>query len=126
MMDYKVAAKRYTIFTIVIIAVFLILAFILSNSPLFLGIVFGASFSLINLINTYLQVKRIGEVFDGKKRPSLVIFGTLTRIIAAVLAVTIAMRFPEYLQIEGVIIGLAITYFIILIEPMFHIKHLNR
>ncbi|MDG5787314.1 ATP synthase subunit I [Evansella sp. AB-P1] len=126
MMDYSAVAKRYTIFTVSIILLFLLVALLFPNSPLFLGIAFGASFSLLNLINTYLQVKRIGEAMDGMKKPGLFIFGTLTRIIAAVAAVAVAMRFPEYLQIEGVLIGLTVTYVIILLEPMFHMKRLNQ
>ncbi|MFA9560177.1 ATP synthase subunit I [Evansella sp. AB-rgal1] len=126
MMEFHAIAKRYTFVTIGIILVFLILALVLPNRTFYMGVTFGASFSLLNLVNTYIQVKKIGEVLEGEKKPSLLIFGTLTRIIAAVAAVAIALQFPEYLQVEGVIIGLAITYFIILIEPMFHIKKLNQ
>lgn len=123
MRNYHVLAKKYSIYTAILIIIFLVLAVTLSKTSFFLGLAFGTFFSLINLIITYFQVKRVIKTLQtGKKKWSP---GTITRIISALIPIYVATQFPDIFQITGVIIGLMITYVIILIEPIFHIRSYN-
>ena len=125
MNDYTIITKRYTIWTTVLIIIFVLIALLLTESAFFLGLALGSVFSLLNLWTTYTQVERIGKSFDeGKKSIASIPFGTLTRILSAIIAVLIATAYPTVFSLTGVIIGLMITYIMIMIEPLFHIKRL--
>lgn len=124
MNDFGAVAKRYCIYTVILIMVFLTIALFFTSQRFFLGMSLGAAFSLLNLLSTYHQVKTIGKMLEGGSvRFS---FGTVTRILTAVAAVYIAMQFPQYFDLMGVIIGLMVTYVLILIEPIFYFKQLNN
>ncbi|SDZ45671.1 ATP synthase protein I [Evansella caseinilytica] len=121
MKDYTFLAKRYSIYTAAIIFFFLLLALLFEQTEFFIGFAFGAAISLLNLINTYFQVKRIGKAVEsGKTKWS---FGTVSRILTSVFAVFIALEYPQIFDLTGVIIGLMVTYVMILFEPIFHFKH---
>ena len=125
MNDYTIITKRYTIWTTVLIIIFVLIALLLTESAFFLGLALGSVFSLLNLWTTYTQVERIGKSFDeGKKSRVGIPIGTLTRILSAIIAVLIATAYPAVFSLTGVIIGLMITYIMIMIEPLFHIKRL--
>ena len=120
MIDIRVLIKRYVIFTAIIIALMVITALLSSESAFFLGMAFGTSFSLVILLTTYFQVKRIGKsLSDRKYRFSI---GTLGRMIIVIFAIIIAQEFPQFLSLTGVIIGLAVTYIILLIDPILQSK----
>ncbi|MDQ0257192.1 ATP synthase protein I [Evansella vedderi] len=124
MNDYKAVAKRYCMYTVILIIIFLIIALFFTSQRFFLGLALGTAFSLLNLLSTYHQVKSIGTILEGGTVRWT--FGTATRIITAVLGVFIGMQFPQYFDLMGVIIGLMITYVLILIEPIFFFKQLNN
>nr|WP_246594124.1 ATP synthase subunit I [Evansella tamaricis] len=111
------------IYTSILIVIFLIIAQFFTSGTFFMGLALGGVFSLLNLVSTYLQVRAIGKILSGGTVKWT--FGTASRIISAVAAVYIAMRFPEYFDLVGVIIGLMITYVLILIEPIFFLKQMN-
>jgi ATP synthase protein I len=120
MIDIRVLIKRYVIFTVIIIALMVIIALLSSEPAFFLGMAFGTSFSLVILLTTYFQVKRIGKsLSDRKFRFSI---GTLGRMIIVIFAIVIAQEFPQFLSLTGVIIGLAVTYIILLIDPILQSK----
>ncbi|UCZ53024.1 ATP synthase subunit I [Bacillus shivajii] len=123
MSDYSIVAKRYSLYTIILIIVFLVIAQFAVNKSFYFGLALGAVFSLLNLLSTYRQVKVIGEMVTGGTVAWT--FGTVSRIVTAVIAVFIAMQFPAYFDMTGVIIGLMITYVFILIEPIFYVKQLR-
>ncbi|WP_181186162.1 ATP synthase subunit I [Alkalicoccus urumqiensis] len=115
--------RRYSIYTAVIIVLLLITAIITGFSTFFLGMAFGTLFSLLNFVSTYFQIKRISRTQEtGKYKFSI---GTAGRMIIVVAALFIAQAFPQYFDMTGVIAGLAVTYVILLIDPIFHIKHLQ-
>lgn len=120
MRNYVEMAKKYSLYTAILIVIFLVLAIYLDKRALFLGLALGSVFSLINLLFTYFQVKRvINSVKTGKNKMS---FGTVTRMISALIPVMIATQYDHVFSIVGVIIGLMVTYAMILIEPIFHIR----
>ncbi|WP_147802759.1 ATP synthase subunit I [Alkalicoccus halolimnae] len=116
-------ARRYSIYTGIIIVLLLLLAVITSISTFFLGMAFGTAFSLLNFVSTYFQTKRIMEMQRTRKYRFSI--GTLGRLLIVVAALFIAQAFPQYFDMTGVIAGLAVTYVILLIDPIFHIKHLQ-
>ncbi len=122
MKDYITLTKQYTLYSTSLIILFLILALITSYKTIFLGLFLGSIPSLGNLWSTYYQVKRIGESLDvGRAKISL---GTLFRFALTLGAIYIAVRHPDTFHFASVVIGLMLTYIIILINSLFQLKHL--
>ncbi|MCR6098557.1 ATP synthase subunit I [Salipaludibacillus agaradhaerens] len=112
--------KRYTIYSVIIIGSLILGTLFISDATFLAGMAVGAICSLLNLYSTYFQVKRLtSSVMDSKVRFS---FGTIGRIIVVLLALLIAEEFPQYLDLTGVVIGLAFKYCILLIDPIFYFK----
>jgi ATP synthase protein I len=108
---------------------FLLAAYVLGwgftlQQPVFLGLILVTSLSLFNLWNLVRKTNQFGEVMvNGGKIRSL---GLLTRMATAVLAVLIAMEYPEYIHLISVIIGLMTAYIVIMIDSFFQFFHLHK
>jgi ATP synthase protein I len=108
---------------------FLLAAYVLGwgftlQQPVFLGLILGTSLSLFNLWNLVRKTNQFGEVMvNGGKIRSL---GLLTRMATAVLAVLIAVEYPEYIHLISVIIGLMTAYIVIMIDSFFQFFHLHK
>ncbi len=59
-------------------------------------------------------MERLGEVAIRKRKRASI--GTLTRLGGAALATLIALRYEEYFHIIGVVIGLCLSYAVIIID----------
>ncbi|SDO07785.1 ATP synthase subunit I [Alkalicoccus daliensis] len=116
-------ARRYSIYTGIIILLLLTVALVTSMSTFFFGMAFGTALSLVNFVSTYFQVKRLAETERTQKYRFSI--GTVGRLIIVLAALFIAQAFPQYFDMAGVIAGLAVTYVILLIDPIFQIKHLQ-
>lgn len=80
----------------------------------FLGLTLGTSLSLFNMWLLVKRMDRFSEAIDqGKSLRSL---GTVSRMATAILAVLIAVKFPDYLNIYSVIVGLMTSYIVIMID----------
>ncbi|HWO78108.1 MAG TPA: ATP synthase subunit I [Bacillus sp. (in: firmicutes)] len=80
----------------------------------FAGLVLGTTLSLFNFWTLVKKTIRFGEaVAQGQKAKGL---GMLVRLATAALAVTIAMRYPEFFDLISVIIGLMTFYIVIMID----------
>ncbi|MGB7999898.1 MAG: ATP synthase subunit I [Anaerobacillus sp.] len=120
MTEYTQNFRRYMQFTLYLLAIFVMGWGITSYKALFLGLILGTIFSIYNLFNMFRKINRLGEAAaEGKKAKSL---GFLTRLAVAGLAVAIATRYPEHFNLLGVVIGLMITYIIILIDSISKIR----
>lgn len=120
MNDMTAIVKRYAVYSAVIILILLGASLFTAEPSFLLGLAFGTSFSFMSLLSTYFQVKRLGQsTQDRKFRFSL---GTIGRILIALAAVAVAQQFPQFFDLTGVLIGLGVTYVILLIEPLFHLK----
>lgn len=107
-------------FTLYLLAIFVMGWGITSYKALFLGLILGTIFSIYNLFNMFRKIDRLGEAtVKGTKARSL---GLLTRQAVAGLGVLIALRYPEYFNLLGVVIGLMTTYIIILIDSISKIR----
>ncbi|MBB5174077.1 ATP synthase subunit I [Texcoconibacillus texcoconensis] len=118
MTNFHDMAKRFSLCTVLVILLALILALTLENKPFFLGVALGAGVSLLHLITTYRQVKKIGDAAVGKRIRFTP--GSVFRIVTALITIYIAVQFYTYFDLHGVIIGLMITYIIIMFGPLFH------
>jgi ATP synthase protein I len=120
--DYISLTKRYTIYAAIIMIFFVVLAFTTTYTSIFLGLLLGSVISLSNLWSTYFQVKRLGESMEiGRAKLSL---GTLFRFALVLGAVYIAIQYPDKFHFISVVIGLMLTYIIILVNSLFQLKHL--
>ena len=122
MKDYAALTKRFNVYTVILIVLFVVLAFSTPYSSIFFGLTLGSIVSLSHLWTTYFQVKRLGEsVEEGRAKFSL---GTLFRFGLAIGVVFIAFRYPEKFHLISVVIGIMLTYIIILIHSLFQLKRL--
>lgn len=120
MTEYTQSFRRYMQFTLYLLAIFVMGWGITSYKALFLGLILGTIFSIYNLFNMFRKVDRLGEAtVKGTKARSL---GLLTRQAVAGLGVLIALRYPEYFNLLGVVSGLMTTYIIILIDSISKIR----
>lgn len=95
-----------------------------SYQPVFLGLILGTSLSLFNLWLIMRRIERFGEaVASGRKVNSL---GTVSRMASAVLAVMIALRFPEKIHLISVVFGLMTAYIVIMIDYFLQAFHLRK
>lgn len=83
----------------------------------FLGLALGTSLSLFNLWLLVRRTNSFGDsVVQGEKVRSL---GTLSRMATAVLAVIIAIKYPDNFHLISVVIGLMTSYIVIMIDYFF-------
>ncbi|MEK4146137.1 MULTISPECIES: ATP synthase subunit I [Robertmurraya] len=85
--------------------------------PIFLGLILGTALSLFNLWLLAKRMERFGEaVVRGERVRSL---GMFSRMATAVLAVMIALKYPEMFHFYSVIFGLMTSYIVIMIDFLF-------
>jgi len=81
---------------------------------IFLGLILGTSLSLFNLWLLARRTDKFGEaVAKGEKVRSL---GMMSRMATAVLAVMLALEYPDKLHLYSVILGLMTSYIVIMID----------
>ena len=95
-----------------------------SYQTIFLGLILGTCFGFINL---WMLVRK-SESFDkkvqqGEKVKSL---GSLSRMAMAGIAAVIALRYPEYFSVVGLVIGLMTSYIVIMIDYFYHALHVHK
>ncbi|CAM3968800.1 ATP synthase subunit I [Alkalicoccus chagannorensis] len=115
-------ARRYTVYTLVIMFIVLLTG-VFRQDSFFLGMAFGAGLSLLNLVSTYFQTKRI--IASGRDRKYRFSFGTVGRMVTVVVGLLLAQQYPEYFDLIGLVIGLAVTYLLLMIDPLFRLKQLQ-
>ncbi|WNS75279.1 ATP synthase subunit I [Bacillus sp. DTU_2020_1000418_1_SI_GHA_SEK_038] len=95
-----------------------------SYQSIFLGLILGTSLSLFNLWLMARRVDKFGQaVAKGEKVRSL---GMVSRMASAVLAVMIAMKYPEKLHLISVVFGLMTAYIVIMIDYFLQSFHLRK
>lgn len=116
--DYGLAVRRVIKFTLYFLSLSL-LGYAFTQYKLeFAGLALGALVSLINTIYTARKVLRLGDVVvSGEKRR--VSLGSATRLATSLLAVLIAMRYPELFNTIFTIIGLFVGQTIAFIDGIY-------
>lgn len=85
-----------------------------SYQSIFLGLILGTVMSFYNLWLMARKTEQFGEaIVKGEKARSL---GTLSRMATAVLAVMIAMNYPDWFHLISVVFGLMTAYIVIMID----------
>src|SRR5690625_4835760 len=112
MSNYQTMARRQRIWMSLIIALVVILTLTTQNKQFFQGLLLGCGVSYYNLWLLQQRTNLIGEVATkgGKRRGT----GTILRLAIVALGALLAIRFE--LSILGFIIGLMITYPVIVID----------
>lgn len=124
--DYGYAVRRVLKFTFYFLSLS-VLAYAFTQFKLqFAGLTLGALISLINTIYTARKVIRLGDVaVSGENRK--VSLGFATRLAMSLLAVMIAIRFPDIFDTTFTVIGLFAGQTIAFIDGVYlHIKSTNR
>lgn len=81
---------------------------------IFLGLLLGTILSFYNLWLMQRKIDQLGKA-STEQRTSQGI-GTFTRLASAVLAVLVALQYPEYFHLISVVIGLMTAYLVIMID----------
>jgi ATP synthase protein I len=114
MPESQASFKRHIRYFLFFAALFVLGWGITPYQDWFLGLLLGTAVSFYNHWLLYQKVKKFTEaVAHGGKAYTL---GTLSRMAAAVLAVVVAVRYPDYLNVYGVIIGIMTSYIVIIID----------
>ncbi|MCJ2146637.1 ATP synthase subunit I [Bacillus paralicheniformis] len=120
MTDASLSFRRQQKYVLYILAVCVLGYGFLPFQAIFLGLITGTVFSYFNL---WLLTKRM-QAFDkavakGKTIRSL---GTASRLCNAIIAAAIAYKYPEYIHLAGVIVGLMTIYPVIMIDSFIQLK----
>lgn len=87
---------------------------ITSYKQIFLGLILGTAISFINLWLLYRKTTRLSEVvLEGKAMYSI---GSFSRFAYAILAILIAIKFPNYIDILSTLIGLLTAYIVMALD----------
>ncbi|WP_209123364.1 ATP synthase subunit I [Alkalihalobacillus sp. BA299] len=114
MTSFAANMRRYIQYTLFLLAILVLGWGFTPYESFFLGFILGTILSFLILWSLFSKVKRFGQaVEEGRKMYSL---GTLTRLALAAIGVIVATRYPETIQLYGVVIGLMSTYFIIFLD----------
>ncbi|AJD92329.1 ATP synthase I [Jeotgalibacillus malaysiensis] len=114
MPDIRKHFLRYTKYIFYLLSIF-VLGFGFTPFPdVFLGLILGTSFSLLNLWLMKNRMEKFDRAMDeGRKVRSL---GTLSRMASAGVAVLIALEFPDFIHLISTVFGLMMVYFVIMID----------
>lgn len=117
--EEKRLLKRYLGWMFNFLALYVIGYAITPYKEHFAGLLLGGIFSLFLLILTYRRVKTFTHAIASKERPRPL--GTLIRYALAVLAVAIALEYPQYFHWVTVVVGLLTAYIIIFIDILIQV-----
>ncbi|MBY0123240.1 ATP synthase subunit I [Bacillus sp. S/N-304-OC-R1] len=124
MPEFKLMFIRQRKYIFLLLSIYVLGWGFTSHQPIFLGLILGTSLSLFNLWLMTRKVDRFGEaIVKGERVRSL---GMLSRMASAVLAVMIAMKYPEKVHLISVVFGLMTSYIVIMIDYFFQSFHLRK
>lgn len=92
-------------------------------SEIFLGLALGTVVGIINLIVTAVKVNQIGNIASNQnqnKRTKPVFSGMISRFGLAILAVLIALEYPQYFNLISVLVGLFLAQIIAIVDGLRH------
>ncbi|WP_156290874.1 ATP synthase subunit I [Oceanobacillus salinisoli] len=115
MSDYDSMVNRQRKWMLYLLALLVIGAGFSSYTRVFNGLLLGSAISFYNLWLLQHKTKAFGKAVaeSGSTRGAL---GTFSRLAAVALAVLVAIRFEETFHIIAVVVGIASSYFIIILD----------
>lgn len=97
-----------------------------SYQTIFLGLILGTVFSMVNSWMLLNKMKKFDKsITSGKKRKHHSV-GSPSRMAMAALAIVIAIKWPEYFQPAGVVVGLMTSNIVIMIDYLFHSFNVHK
>ena len=124
MPEFKLMFIRQRKYIFLLLSIYVLGWGFTSYQSIFLGLIFGTSLSLFNLWLMARRVDKFGQAVEkGEKVRSL---GMASRMASAVLAVMIAMKYPEKLHLISVVFGLMTAYIVIMIDYFLQAFHLRK
>ena len=118
MLEVHIVFKRYLKYTFTLLSVYVILWGITPYKAEALGMVLGTLIGTYNIWLLSRKTEQLGEMVAQKRGMKSI--GTISRMAAAVLAVVIAMRYPDTFNVVFVILGLMTGYLVIMIDLIIH------
>ena len=112
--EYDKMVKDQRKWMLILLAILVIGVGIIPYKQIFLGLLLGTTVSTFNIWFLQSKVKKFGKAITGGK--SVVSLGTFTRMLTSVLAVVIALQYEELFHLYAVIVGLASSYLIMLVD----------
>lgn len=113
MMDYDSMVASQRKWMLYLLAILAIGSGFTPYPRVFLGLLLGSVASFFNLWLLQRKVKAFGKAVVGSG--TAVSLGTFSRMIAAILAIVIALRFEEIFHLYSVVIGLASSYLVMMV-----------
>ncbi|MDR6120989.1 ATP synthase protein I [Bacillus sp. SLBN-46] len=124
MPDFRVMYNRQRKWIFYLLSIYVLGWGFTSYQTIFLGLILGTCFGFLNL---WLLVRKTEDfdkkVSQGKKVRSL---GSLSRMAVGGIAALIALRYPEYFNVMGLVIGLMTSYIVIMIDYFYHALHVHK
>ena len=114
MPELQQMTTRYRRYMFYLLALYVLGWGFTSYQPVFAGLILGTVLGFFNIWLLAKKTDMLGEaVAKGGKVRTL---GTLSRMATAVLAVVIALRYPEFFHFVSVILGLMTFIIVIMID----------
>lgn len=116
MSEMRVKVHRLSKVICCLLAVFVLGWGFTDYKALFLGLVLGTCVSFVNALYTAVKVRQFGQrLLAGLKPKGL---GMLTRFSMVALAVLVAIRFPELINIPSLAVGLVLAPVVLFIDGL--------
>ncbi|MGE6630348.1 ATP synthase subunit I [Bacillus sp. NPDC077027] len=118
--DPKQIFRRQSKYMLYLLAIFVLGYALPSYKTIFLGLIIGTIFSFFNLLLILQRMRAFDHSIEtGKPIRSL---GSAARWCNGLIAGAIAWRYPEYVHLAGVVIGLMTIYPVIMIDSFIQLK----
>jgi ATP synthase protein I len=118
MFDMQLMFRRYRKYILYLLSIYVLGWGVTEYQSVFLGLILGTSISLYNLWTMVRKHRQFGLALQEGKRTTL---GTASRMAASIVAVFFALKYPDYLHLISVILGLMTMYIVIMID--FLVQH---
>ncbi|WP_413377945.1 ATP synthase subunit I [Alkalihalobacillus sp. 1P02AB] len=115
--------KQYTIIFLIALVVTIICFFVTPYPDVFLGLTLGFLVSYLNLLTIYQKTSLIGRIASNLQKHSMIPvlfagFSYAIRISLVILALFVAMQFPDEVNLISVIAGISLVYVIIFVDTI--------
>jgi len=124
MPDLQFTFKRQLKYILYIIAIYVLGWGFTGYQTIFAGLILGTAISTFNVWLLMKKSQQVGASAAGGK-PSRSI-GTASRYAAAVLAVIIALEYPQYINVYTTVLGLVTANVVIVIDYFIHKSNVDN
>ncbi|WP_223805980.1 ATP synthase subunit I [Ornithinibacillus gellani] len=118
MSQYENMVKRQRKWMLYLLSILVLGAALTPYKHIFFGLLLGSTVSFYNLYLLQRKIDDFSEAVVKQTRPKGL--GMISRFAAAALAVILAIRFKEHVDMIAVIIGLMTSYLVIMLDFIFY------